>query len=275
MHIRVIRGQKPMKRISIVLSILTSCCLAQQDPFGDGRGSGNHVERDPFGDPGPPRDPGPYVPPPNIRVFLQYIEVAHTDLTNLLEDGPSGAVLHTRAMALVDKRAARIVDSAVFTFQSGRRTSAESIREYIYPAEKEPDSFGWNSGSLSGSSFPGIPSLRLLASPWWISWDTRNTGLTFDFETPIIFSFDDPTINLRFLVEDVSFSGLIPWMERRDRWGDDSLRMPLFETRRVTQQLPLQDGVYELASVIDPLPRPPAPAQSTKVLVFVRCEVPG
>lgn len=264
-----------MKRITTILSILTSCCLAQQDPFGDGRGSGNHVERDPFGDPGPPRDPGPYVPPPNIRVFLQSIEVAHTDLTTMMADAPSGAVIHARAMALVEKRAARIVDSAVFTFQSGERVSAESIREHIYPIDKDADFFRWNPEPPGDPSFPVTPSLRVLASPWWIYWDTRNTGLTFEFETPIILPFDNPTINLRFLVEDVSFSGLIPWMEQRDRWGDDSLRMPLFETRRVTQQLPLQDCVYELASVIDPLPRPPAPAQSTKVLLFVRCEVPG
>ena len=264
-----------MKRTSIVLAILTSCCLAQQDPFGNVRGQGSPVERDPFGDSGPPKDRGPFVPPSNIRVFLQYIEIAHTDLTAMMADAPSGAALHGKAMALVQKRSARIVDSSVFTFQSGRRTSAESIREYIYPTDKDADFSRWNPEPPGNPSFPIIPSLRLLASPWWVYWDTRTAGLTFEFETPVILPFDDPTINLRFLVEDVSFSKLLSWMEKRDRWGDDSLRMPLFDTRRVAQQLPLQDGVYELASVIAPLPSPPAPAQSAKVLLFVRCEIPG
>ena len=264
-----------MSRIATVLAMLTSCCLAQQDPFGDGRGPGNPVERDPFADPGPPKDPGPNIPPSNIRVLLQSIEISHTDLTTMTADASSGAVLHTRAMKLVEKQSARIVDSSVFTFQSGKKTTAESIREYIYPVEKEPDDLRWNPGSLSGSPFPVTSSLRVLASPWWICWDTRNTGLTFDFESPIPFSSDDPTITLRFVVEDVSCTGLIPWMKQRDRWGDASLRMPHFETRRAAQELPLQAGVFELVGVLDPLPRPPAPALATKVLLFIRCEVQG
>ena len=268
-----------MNRIATVLAILTSCSLAQQDPFGDGRGPGNPVERDPFGDSGPPKDRGSFVPPSNIRVLLQSIEISHTDLTTMMADASSGAVLHTRAMKLVEKQSAMIVDSSVFTFQSGHRTLSESIREFVFPmgfSENEipnriPEMAASDRASrrISWWIWSSKNARKLAMQCWW----TMNVGNFHQLEAHI--GDGARTLELWGAVENSTLTGMNFIKSHRTDQGDDSIRMPQFEKRRANLSLSLSPGVWQLAAVLDPLPRPPAPALATKVLLFIRCEVPG
>ena len=250
-----------MKRTSIVLAILTSCCLAQQDPLGDGR------------------DAEPYIPSPNIRVFLQHIEIAGNDLTTISAGAPSGADLHTRALELVGKRTARIVDSAVTTMQTGVRSIVGSHQEFVFPmgfSENDPP-------NLIPQMAASDRAARRM--PWWIwnqrtarelpmqAWWTKNIGIFHEMEASI--TDGERSVELRIEVDVSAIAGMAVIKAHRIPQGDDSIRVPLFETRRVTQNLNLHPGVWEMASILDPLPRPPVPAQSTKVILFVRCEVSG
>jgi len=268
--------KKSMKRVTTILALLTSCCLAQQDPFGDGRGAGNHVERDPFGDPGPPRDTGPYIPPPNIRIFLQYIEVSHADLTNLMADAPSGAALHGNAMALVEKRVARIMDSAILVVQSGHRAYLESFKEVIVPTEYGLPTMSMDpppTAEQIAKEKEFTSALGHFARSTPSGWDTRNTGLTVQLD-PVL-SKDRRTVDLFLAPEWVEYHGNRIIRSMAAPSGKSDLKMPDFRTQRCVIQLSLTPEVIEFSAALNPLVQAPAPAQSTKVLLFVRCEVLG
>ena len=265
-----------MKRTSIVLAILTSCCLAQQDPFGNVRGQGSPVERDPFGDSGPPKDRGPFVPPSNIRVFLQYIEIAHTDLTTMMADAPTGAVLRTRAMTLVEKRTAKITDSAVIILQDGDRAYLESFREMIVPTEYGPPIMSMDPPPrpdqlAKQKEFIYLlgPFVRLTPS----GWDTRNTGITVQLE-PVL-SDDRRTVSVILATDWVEYRGDRIIRSLTMPWGRNDVKMPEFRTQSCVFRLSLSPKIFELGAVLNHLNQAPVPAPATKVLLFVRCDVPG
>jgi hypothetical protein len=78
---------------------------------------------------------------------------------------------------------------------------------------------------------------------------------------------------MKILPEIVTLVRMDTWMEFHDRWGDASIRMPVFRTLRVDCALSFMAGRFELAGLLTPKPAEPAPAVQQKVLVFVRADV--
>jgi len=204
--------------------------------------------------------------PQHVRVSFQYIEVDHPFLTEMLAArGKGGAAMHTMTLAQVKDGKAKILETCMVVSRSGQKATVESIRELLYPTEYEPTCQG-----LFGP-VPEIQPPPTLRPNEFTAFETRNTGVTFEVEPTI--GENGHFIDLRFAPEIISLLRFDTWMEHKDRWGEDSYRMPVFETWRVNTSVTLLDGQFEMVSVITPQPNKPAPAAPRKILVFVRADV--
>ena len=192
--------------------------------------------------------------PKNIRVCVQFIEMPHPALTQLLAAKEvTGPALHDQAMALVKDGQARLLESCLVICRSGQKATVETIREVIYPAEYEPPQIPC---SIHLPPIPRQPSPRLHhTTP--TAFETRNAGVTFEIEPTL--GSDAHIINLRLAPEVVAQTGVETSMEYRDDWGDASLRMPVFETWKTNTGVTLVAGQFEFVSVIAPKPKAPAP----------------
>ena len=206
--------------------------------------------------------------PQQIRVSLQFIEVPHATLTDMLA-GPArtGQALHDKAVALSQEGGAKLLETCMVICRSGQKATLETIREEIYPTEYAPPELpcGNPSNIRLASDPPMSPALGIPTA-----FDTRNTGVTFEVEAT---SNSNGLIDLRLSPEIVTRLRLETWMEHTDQWGDASMRMPIYETMRFNTSISVRSGKFELVSALTPKTSTQVPTVSRKILVFVRADV--
>jgi hypothetical protein len=207
--------------------------------------------------------------PKNLRICVQFIEMPHTALTELMSGkAQPGHVLHEKAMAMTKEGKAKVVESAMVIAPSGQRAKIDTIRELIYPTEYSP------MPSLPPTPPPNptkpLPSPRFFYTDP-MNFETRDIGVSLDFE-PTFFP-DTSQIQIRFAVEILDLSHFHMFLKLDDEWGKNSIQMPVFDTWRTNTDLSLQPGKFDLATTITPKPTEPVPATLRKILVFVRCDV--
>ncbi len=201
--------------------------------------------------------------PKQVRVSLQFIEVAHPVLTEMLAGKEtSGQALHEKALALSKEGKAKILETCMVVCRNGQKATLESIREEIFPTEYQPPVFP---GSVQLAASP--PKNPFFRAP--TAFDTRNTGVTFEVESSVSLN----GIDLRLITEIVTPQPLQTWMEHVDAWGDGSIRMPIYERWSVSTSINVKSGKFELVSTITPKPSTPVPAVSRRILVFVRADI--
>jgi len=199
--------------------------------------------------------------PRHVRVSLQWIEVSHPVLTELLNgESKSGSALHDAVIAYSKQGKAKLLETSMVVCRTGQRSIISSFREEIYPTEYEPPGFNplpyrWADPTIR--SFPAF--------------ETRNTGVAFEIEPTL--GENESIIDLRFVTDVITRDRLETWMEHKDQWGDASLRMPVFERWSVNTSVILTAGRFEFVSVISPQSALPAPAVQNKILLFVRADV--
>lgn len=198
--------------------------------------------------------------PKQVRVSIQYIEMPHPVMTDLLAGEKSGHTIHAKAMALAKSGDTKILQSIMLVARSGQKATVESIREEIYPTEYEPPGF-------EGPYLPAFdPPIRGISA-----FETKNTGISLEIESTL--GTDGVVVDLRFVPEIVSLLRFETFMAHKDKWGDASMRMPVFEKWSANTSLTLMAGTFELACVIHPKNQPPPPAVSCRILMFVRADV--
>ncbi|MBN8458987.1 MAG: hypothetical protein J0M04_14220 [Verrucomicrobia bacterium] len=216
--------------------------------------------------------------PQNIRVLVSMVEVSHTDLTSLLSNPTaSGAEIFTAANALVKSGRAKTVDSAVLTTRNGQATEITTVKEMTYVTEYEPPQLVSdpplspleNRAWLRGQGDPPLVVYDSTPS----CWDTRNVGLTIS-AVPTL-SPDARSVTLAFIPEWVEHHGDRLIRAVPGPYFNFDIKMPDFRTLRCNTQFTIPTGAFELVSVLTPMNQAPVPAPVTKVLLFVRCEVPG
>ncbi len=203
-----------------------------------------------------------------VRVLVEYIGLPHVRVTELLqgETGASDHALRLHLAKLVEAGKARHYETSLLTVPAGQRASLESIREFIYPAEM--DFGGLGSLPIPDSALGGSPGVFAFPlRPAFASvFETRNTGVTLEIEPNV--RADRSVIDLRIAPEIVDLLGLVTWQEFRDRWGNSDLRMPLFESLRLSQGMELVPGRHALMGLLSPRER--EGRKREKVLVFVK-----
>ncbi len=204
--------------------------------------------------------------PKNIRVCVQFIEMPHTSLTELMSvKSQPGHVLHEKAMAMTKEGKAKLLESSMIIGRSGQRATIETVQELIYPTEYEPP------GYVPPTPPPNPPPAPRpsLCAP--CAFETRNAGTTFEIEPTLDES--GHLCDLRFIPEMVDSSHFNTLWKYKDEWGDASYVQPTFEAWRVNTQMTFQVGKFDLAATITPRPADPVPATLRKILVFIRCDV--
>jgi len=207
--------------------------------------------------------------PKQIRVSLQFIEVPHSTLTEMLAAREnSGQALHDKAFALSKADQAKILETCMVVCRSGEKATVQSNREEIYPTEYAPPGLPGSFSSTPARSNLDTPMNPLFRTP--TAFDTRNTGVTFEVETLLS---SNGTIDLRLGPEIVTRLRLENWIEHIDQWGDGSVRMSIYESMRVKTSINVAPGKFELVSALTPKASAPVPAVSRKILVFVRADI--
>ena len=208
--------------------------------------------------------------PKLIRVCLQFIEMPHPVLSELLaENETDGEKSHAKAIALSKEGKAKILETCLVLGRSGGKFSLESIREEIFPTEYQLPELPCHVPSTADSLTGTPPTNPMFRSP--TAFETRNTGVTVEVET--LLAGDERSIDVRISPDIVTPLRLETWMEYKDQWGDGSIRMPVYEAWRVNTSLTLTPGKFELVSAITPKSAAPVPAVLRKILVFVRADI--
>lgn len=202
--------------------------------------------------------------PKQVRVSIQYIEMAHPAMTELLGGEETGGdALHAKAMVLAEKGGAKILETAMVVCRSGRMASSQSVLEETYPSEYYPDGLD----SMGLAEIPYTDS----SSRSFPTFEVKETGMRLEAEVTI--GERSNLIDVRFIPEFVRRLRLDTWFEHKDQWGDSTMRWPVYEKWSTSAILSLQSGKFELASAINPKAQAPPPAISRRILLFVRADI--
>jgi hypothetical protein len=218
--------------------------------------------------------------PKMIQVQVEYVELAHETLTDLLflADPPSADAtpLRKQVQELVKKGEAKVIETMILDARSGEKALTESINEFIYPTEYEPPTLPGTFGSSNRADDLSLDDIKILenlfnfATP--TSFETRNLGNTLEIE-PLI-GGGDQYIDLRLAPDMVWHTGETVWVERRDSLGNIAkIQMPKIYSMRITTALTCKEGQYVLAAVQSPKDAEGTTDLSRKVMVFVKCDI--
>lgn len=212
--------------------------------------------------------------PKLIQVQVEFIDLPHKALTKLLLEAgataANGTALRMKVQEMVDKDQAAVLETQLAVTKSTLKATTESIHEFIYPTEYEPqytpppgDSNGKNTAQLN--AFPSNP-----ATP--TAFSTRNLGSTLEIEPTV--SEDGKIIDLRVFPELVWHTGDTIWAEFKDALGNVSQsKMPDIYTMRFNSQVTCADGKYLMIAVQSPKDAKGVVDFTRKVMVFVKCDV--
>ena len=214
--------------------------------------------------------------PKQIRVQMEFIEVSHEQLTELMfgEKAPVGdEELRKQIAQLIKEGKASILETMLCTSRSGQKATSESIEEFIYPTEYEPAELP-NTIVEEGKKSVVIPteSRRDYATgPTPTAFETRNLGSTLEIEPTL--SFDEKIIDLRFLPEIVYHVGNEIWAEWKGQYGNAPIQMPKFYKISVNSSVTLADGKTMLVAALSPKDEQGRPDRTRKLMVFVKADV--
>lgn len=213
--------------------------------------------------------------PKQIRVQVEFIEVSHEQLTELLfapKVPANGTELRKQLAQLVKDGKAGIVETLLCTARSGQKATTESIEEFIYPTEYEPAELPAEPSKDKDKDDKTKTTRRDPAiGPLPTAFETRNLGSTLEIEPTL--SEDNKIIDLRFVPEIVYHVGNTVWAEWKGEHGNSPVQMPTFYTLRVNTSVTLADGQSMLVAALSPKNKDGVPDFTRKLMVFVKADV--
>ena len=258
--------------LCVASGVLVLAEEAVPDPFDKDGGGVQGSQVDPF-------DPDINAPR-YVQVQVEFVEMAHEDLTKLLflskPESSDATELRKTVGEMVRKDEASVLETMMVVARSGEKATGEGIREFIYPTEYEPpevpnevDIPDKESG-LTPEEIKLMWMLRTPATP--TSFETRNLGNTLEVAPNI--GAKGRIIDLNFCPEVVWHTGNTVWVETRDGLGNVSkIQMPEFYKLSVNTAITCIDGQYNLVAVLSPKDQNGVTDSSRKVMVFVKCDV--
>jgi hypothetical protein len=260
---------KTLPVFQLIAALVLPISFAEEVPPAFENGGGGEAQEEQAYD---PFDPA-YDAPRLIRVQVEHVEMAHTDLTRLLmEEKPKSAdatALRMKVQAMVEKDAAKVIDTQMVTGRSGNVYRVNSREEFIYPTEFTPASMDEKTKKqmeeLLASPFPVNPAFPT-------AFETRNLGSSLEVEPTL--SADDKTTDLRIVSELIWHTGNTVWHEGKDASGNTfKMSMPDFYVMELTTAFNCIASQYTLAGVLSPKNAGGKLDPESKVLVFVKCDV--
>ena len=205
--------------------------------------------------------------PPQVRVCLQYLSLAHSDLSELLSaELAKDTTLHERAFALVKDGRAKLLESSLIVCRSGERAILESVREEIYPTEYEPPEIPPD-GTQPLMQFPIITFFERAT---YTAFEIRNVGVSLEVD-PTVISPD--LIELRLVPSMVHHLRTQTWMEHTDVWGKSDIGFPIYEGWHTNTTIGLKPGKFTHIAVFTPKRPLPVSFADPRILLFVRADL--
>lgn len=242
------------------------------EAFDEEVAAGQSSQSDPF-------DPNLNLPK-YVQVQVEFVEMAHDDLTKLLFLSDSGSAdatpLRKTVAGMVKKGDAKVLETMMVVARSGEKATSEGISEFIYPTEYEPPELPSEvdlpdkDGGLSPEDIKALWALRTPATP--TSFETRNLGSTLEVGPNI--GERGRIIDLMLSPEIVWHAGNTVWVETKDALGNVSkIEMPRMYKLSVRTAITCIDGQYNLVAVLSPKDQEGITDFSRKVMVFVKCDI--
>ncbi|HSP43196.1 MAG TPA: hypothetical protein VLO11_10025 [Luteolibacter sp.] len=206
------------------------------------------------------------------RVQVEFVELAHKDLTRLMmKEKPETAdatALRKIVQDMVDKDAAKVIDTQMVTGRSGNKFTTHSREEFNYPTEFTPASMDEKTKKqmeeLLASPFPVNPAFPT-------AFETRNLGSKLEAEPTV--GEDYKYIDLRIVSELLWHTGNTVWHEGKDAAGNVfRMSMPEFFMLELSTSFSCVSGQYTLAGVLSPKNALGKADPDRKVMVFVKCD---
>lgn len=207
-----------------------------------------------------------------VRVQVEFVELAHTKLTELLMDEQpettDAGPLRKKVQELVTKGEATVLETMIATAKSGQKSSSEGIGEFVYPTEYEPPALPCSPQDSKNITL----AERVLMAAVPTAFETRNTGATLEIE-PVI-GEGNKFVDLRFMPELVWHTGNTVWQEIKGPDGNIlKIQMPDFYTLRINTQIVLLAGQNQFLAALSPKNSEGKTDTTRKVMVFVKCDV--
>lgn len=207
-----------------------------------------------------------------VRVQVEFIEMSHEELTNLMIKPRAGANdqdLRDACTKLVEQNKATILETTSIIARSGDKAATESITEFIYPTEWKPYELANQLEAPESDEAP--KALEFIPQPIPSAFETRNLGTTLQVEPTL--GEDSRTIALRLAPELVYHVGNENWSQWVTKKGDGSIKMPSIYSLRLSTALIMIDGQPCLVAVQSPKDDSGKTDFTRKIAVFVRCDV--
>lgn len=214
--------------------------------------------------------------PKLIRVQVEFIDVSHEQLTDLLfgEKAPANDVEMRKQVArLIKDGKASILETMLCTARSGEKATSESIEEYIYPTEYEPAELPneIHFADKEDAEAAKLTRRDFATGPTPTAFETRNLGSTLEIEPTL--GMDNRIIDLRFLPEITYHVGNETWAEWKGQHGNSPIQMPKFYKIAINTSVTLATGRPMLVAAVSPKDEDGNPDFTRKLMVFVKANV--
>ena len=214
--------------------------------------------------------------PKQIRVQVEFIDVSHEQLTELMfgeKVAANDTELRKQVAQLVKDGKATILETMLCTARSGQKATTESIEEFIYPTEYEPAELPENVHLKKKEDAEVAKTVRkdLATGPTPTAFETRNLGSTLEIEPTL--SENGKIIDLRFVPEIVYHVGNQIWAEWKGEHGNSPVQMPTMYSLRINTAVTLAAGQPMLVGALSPKGKDGFPDFTRKLMIFVKGDV--
>jgi len=210
--------------------------------------------------------------PLQYRISLQFIEMPHATLTEILADQEkNGQRIHDKTMALSKSGQAKMLETCLVVCRSGQKACTESVREEIFPTEYEPPQLPFfRPPTPEEQAALPPPPLRHPSLRSATAFEPRNTGMSLEVEAT---TSSGGMLELRLAPEWVTPLRVENWMKHVDQWGEASVLMPTYEALRFSSSIHIKPGQFEMVGLLTPKMRDQGPVVMRKIVVFVRADI--
>lgn len=211
--------------------------------------------------------------PKMIRVQVEFIELKHVMLTELMSDEKikNDTVLRAKLAELIKKGEAKVMETQMVMARSGQKAVTESIEEYIYPTEYEPAEIPSEVTVNTDGEEKKVNLRDLATGPTPTAFETRNLGATLEVEPTL--APNNSIIDLRFAPEIVQHVRNEVWADWEGEHGRSDIQMPIIYSMRVSAGVVVEDGKYLMVAAVSPKGKDGYPDFDQKVMLFVKCDV--
>ncbi len=228
-----------------------------------------------------------------VGILIEYIRLDHRTANQLIRDhairSANAQELRDKLETMMDAKTATLEDTLWLRTLSGQRAKTESISERIYPTEYDPPEIPSNAGSVTAveakeksdqveadrqadalnAKLPPTEGVFPMTSANPTAFETRNLGVTLEID-PVV-SSDSKSIDLNLapeVVEELEKTHYLREGFEHTAKGIDHIEMPTFYTRKITTQITVIPGNYNLLNI-----QRPHDGDDERILVFLRADL--